>query len=754
MHLPRLKIEFKLLILFIIVAILPLVIDNLIWFTITKTQMTNNASTIIKEAANHAAQLTNEFLTNKLTGLIIHSQTEAVRTKNIPNATIELYNYLKQDTDLEDIILVDNNGKEILHVSQNKIYPLNELGDESSDPAYKLPSFGGGEKYISPVYKNTQGDVQVTLSIPIIVSHNLPNLQTLNTSAIGKFRTNSEISGVLVAKTKLSSLGKLLQNIKIGNTGYIFVVDSLGKLIFHPNKEPLKIYSAFLNSLPNNVSNVQQVNQAKNDKGQQALITYSHILTSQWRIIAQVPVNDVLGSIMQVEIFGVILFLITLVFTVMLSLEFSKNINTPIHALSIGASNFGQGNFAYRVNVESRDELEELAFVFNGMASNLSQSFQKLNADKEIITTEKNKLDFVLFNITDAIIALDKQRNIVIFNSVAEQLTGYAKEETIGKPIGDILTIYENDMEVDINTFAPIYPNDQKSQQEHIKDEIFFKPKAKLCSKRDKKLFIRFSSVILKKHHEHDLGFILTLHDITEELNLEKMKIDFVAIAAHELRTPLTIVKSYLSVFKNENTAQFSKQQNLFLNYIDSGVKQLTSLVENILDVTSIEKGTQAFNFQHIAWAPLVEQTVNDFTAQASTKHIALKFQNPETTINPVLADPIGIKEVIVNLIENAIKYTPNGGEVIVSLEEKDGEVITHIKDTGIGIPQSSLANLFTKFYRVTGEAGPAAKGTGLGLYIAKSIVQSHHGKIWVESTEGKGSIFSFSLPADIANLN
>ncbi len=754
MQLPKVKIEQKILLLFILVAIVPLLITNFVWLTISQNQILNNTSTLVREAASQGQLETSDFLKNKLVSLIVYSQTLPVRTKDIPNTTSELQNYIAQDPDIQDLILLDKNGNELVHVSRDKVYPVSQLKNDANDPSFKVPNFGGGEKYVSPVSIDAAGDQQVTLSIPIIISHNLPNIEDMNTSAIGTFRNSNEIAGVLEEKTELASLWKQLSTIKIDNSGYIYVVDENGKLIFSP-KTPTannastvlnkKEVAAFVNSLPSTSSTPEPVANSVDNQGKQVLTTYSQVLLTQWGIIARVPISDALSSVRQVEIFGIVLFLVMLIFITIISLGLAKNITTPIHILAAGAKQFGQGNFQSKVLINTRDELEDLASTFNDMAKNLQQAFARLNESNKKIAFERNKADLVLYNMTEAIIALDEKRNIVLFNTVAEKLTGYSQQEAIGKPIESIISLYEQDKPITANVYAP----ETSSDTAPAASEMFSKLQIQLQTNRGHKLPVRLTSVILHKNESSDITYILTIHDLTEELNLEKMKLDFVSIAAHELRTPLTIIRNYMSVFREENIAKLNNEQNMFLDNISRGVEQLTFLINNILDVTNIEKHNIKLHPVSVNWVGLVKQTVTDISPTAKSRNIMLVFQDSPTDLPHVIADEMKIHEVLANLIDNAIKYTPEGGRVMVSLEKQDDKIITHVKDSGIGIPEDARSHLFTKFYRVSSELAAGAKGTGLGLYIAKSIVELHHGEIWVDSVEGKGSTFSFSLPAD-----
>ncbi|MBI4040073.1 PAS domain-containing sensor histidine kinase [Candidatus Daviesbacteria bacterium] len=254
-------------------------------------------------------------------------------------------------------------------------------------------------------------------------------------------------------------------------------------------------------------------------------------------------------------------------------------------------------------------------------------------------------------------------------------------------------------------------------------------------------------AAMIKEGAKSNLGSIITIHDVSEEHELETMKMDFVSMAAHELRTPLTSIKGYLSVFINENKDKFDNDQMMFLNRINISAEQLTGLIENLLNVSRIERGVVTLNPEQVNWAENLQAVVNEFKNRAEEKRIDLSFTPATVPLPTIKVDKIRINEVLGNLLSNAIAYTQPGGKVIVWAESDGKNIATHIKDTGEGIPKEAIPHLFTKFFRVSGVLEQGSKGTGLGLYISKSIIEMHHGKIWVESELGKGSTFSFSLP-------
>lgn len=364
--------------------------------------------------------------------------------------------------------------------------------------------------------------------------------------------------------------------------------------------------------------------------------------------------------------------------------------------------------------------------------------YQEIKVSQEITSAERNKLAVVLSGIKDAVIAVDLNKKIITFNKSAENLTGMEIREVKNKPIDQVIKLFNQNNEVFSSQYCPIQTND-------FEGVVFQQQNLKMVSAR-KEACVNLISSKIKEGKNVNLGCILTLHDVGKERELEEMKIDFVSMAAHELRTPLTSIQGYLSVFINENKDKLNDEQNFFLNRAYTSIKHLMILVEDLLNVSRIEKGVTTIHFQPEDIVSIIKQTTSDFTKSAKEKSLELVFLEPEKPLPKVVADKFKISEVLSNLISNAITYTQTGGKIWISVEDKETEVVVHVQDNGQGIPKEILPHLFTKFYRFS-KKSEEPKGLGLGLYISKSIIQMHHGKIWVESEVNKGSTFSFSLP-------
>lgn len=356
------------------------------------------------------------------------------------------------------------------------------------------------------------------------------------------------------------------------------------------------------------------------------------------------------------------------------------------------------------------------------------------------LKAERNKLEITLASIVDAVIAVDLNRNIIIFNKAAEQLTGYTASDVLGKPLDPVVTIFDGTTQLSPSTFSPVSSSD-------FEGIVYKKEGLILSGLNGKRTPVNLLAGQIKEGKTANLGCILTIYDVSKEKELEEMKLDFVSLAVHELRTPLTSIRSYLYIFLRDYGTSLNSTQNTLLTRVNISAQKLSSLVENLLNVTRIEKGAVALDLQAVDWVKNVREVILETTDQAKEHKIDVSFVEPSVQTPKVLVDKFRINEVLMNLLVNAITYTSSGGEVVVWLEEKDHQLITHISDNGPGIPKEAIPHLFTKFFRVSGKLERGSKGTGLGLYIARSIVGMHNGKIWVQSQVGKGSTFSFSLP-------
>ncbi len=357
----------------------------------------------------------------------------------------------------------------------------------------------------------------------------------------------------------------------------------------------------------------------------------------------------------------------------------------------------------------------------------------ELTQAQQIALEEQNKLTSLLEGIKDGVVVINHNYQIVIFNPAAASLTGATQGQALTKPLDEIVVLQE--------TNQPYLAKDYAATNR----QTFFKEGVQLIGPNHQLLYVNLSVHKITDHSQ--LGWIITLHNVTEEQQLMRMKLDFASMAAHELRTPLTTIQGYLSFLQTPATLdKLTPAEQEFITKANMSTVRLNRLIENVLSVSKIEQGQLALTLQPAQSEKIIEKLIVEYTGLAQTKNLKLIFTSPPVPTPMVMADANKIEEVISNLVGNAVKYSERGS-VEISLHAQGDFVITSITDTGKGIPSESISKLFTKFFRVQGELKSGSKGTGLGLYICKNIIDAHGGKIWVESVLNQGSTFSFSLP-------
>jgi len=376
---------------------------------------------------------------------------------------------------------------------------------------------------------------------------------------------------------------------------------------------------------------------------------------------------------------------------------------------------------------------EVLAFV--GVVTDIRQ-VKTLITDVE---AERNKLSVALAGIADGVFVVTKDGKISLLNRAAEEMLGVKFSAMADKDADETFHLYEGDEAFKIRDLFP---------KEHLsKDQVIAtKKNVKMVGPGGKEVYVDLVSSGIAENDLVNLGAIITMHDVSKEVELEEMKLDFVSMAAHELRTPLTSIRGYLSVLQEEIAEKLDKDQRSFLDKAFISSSQLAALVENLLSVSRIERGALKVQAESAEWNPVVQEIFNNFTNLAQEKNVKLSLKLG-SGLPTAMVDKFRISEVLSNLIANALQYTNSNGSVtVVTKKDKDG-VLTQVIDTGQGIPASAIPKLFTKFFRVSGVLEQGSKGTGLGLYISKAIIDMHAGRIWVESELGKGSTFNFIVP-------
>jgi len=340
---------------------------------------------------------------------------------------------------------------------------------------------------------------------------------------------------------------------------------------------------------------------------------------------------------------------------------------------------------------------------------------------------ERNKTMAIIENLTDGVILLNKKKQIEIINSPATELFNIGKKEAIGKCFVDLLDI-ENIPE--------------------IKKILIDKDRIKNIYREEVTtldgLHLEITSVLLKDEIE-EKGFLIIIHDVTKEKLIEKMKTEFVSVAAHQLRTPLSTIKWTIRMILDGDVGEVSEEQRELLEQTYISNERMIRLINDLLDVSRIEEGRLLYNQEDTQIEDVLDSVIEASQEMLRNKNMVLEVNKKETPKVKIDKEKIGV--VIQNLLENAIKYTEQGGKIKITLDNDEKNVIFKIEDSGVGIPKSQQDRIFTKFFRAENVTRMETDGTGLGLYTTKNIVQAHKGQIWFESEENKGTTFYFTIP-------
>lgn len=408
-----------------------------------------------------------------------------------------------------------------------------------------------------------------------------------------------------------------------------------------------------------------------------------------------------------------------LILTLALGMGISMLISKPLTEMSAIAARMAEGDFSKKIYTHSDDEMGDLAKVLNRMAEEIKNKI-------EMVSHEGARLDAIISNMFEGIMLTDKKGEIVVMNPSLRKLFFVDSHPEGKKPI----EILRN------NKIQQITDDIIKTRQRLATEET-------LAALPEEKT-IRINGVPLIKDGELQ-GAILVFHDITELKRLERVRQDFVANVSHELRTPLSNIKGYSETLLS-GALEDKKNSMGFIEIIHHESERLAKIIDDLLDIAKIESGKMSMAFLPVDIRPVLNKVFEILKKSAADKSIGIQLLIP-ADIPKILADEGRLAQVLVNLLDNAIKYTLDHGIVTIRAVKTDGFVQIDIADTGIGIPEKDVSRIFERFYRIDKARSRELGGTGLGLSIAKHLVQSHGGKIWVESIVGKGSTFSFTMP-------
>jgi signal transduction histidine kinase len=674
--------------------------------------------------AQNAANTVQGFVQNRLIELRLTAHLGNLLGITPSGQEVVMEKLLGLEPDFRTVSLLDSHGNQMQLASELSIYGPSQ----PQDTAAILAQTQTGKDYISPVYiDKTTFEPQIVLATPV-------------TDAFGDFK------GVLTAELNLKSMWDVVDQINVGGGGQAYVVDSSGyliaysdttRVIAHENLSRLPEVSEFIHGM--NTLGLKDVSISKGIKNTLVASLHVSLGTPNWAVVIEVPVLNAYAPVVSNLASSLLVIVLSALIAAIAGFFLSRRITRPILELKDVAKKIGAGDLSARSDIVSTNEIGELAAAFNTMTQDLQDTGRKFYEEHARLVASIDGLEV-------GYIMTGSDNQIVLINNAARQLV-----------LGE--SVQENTNDLSFQTIAELLktsidlPNTLKSclDKWQVVD-------VKEVNYGNRVLHIFAGPILAKSATDKvtPIGCVILLEDITESIVAARSKDEFFSIASHELRTPLTAIRGNSSMMM-QYYADVLKDPTLkeMLSDIYESSNRLIAIVNDFLDVSRIEQGKIKFDFVEVELDKMVQQVSDEMKVALKEQKISIKVE-PKTLghLPKVAGDANRIKQVIYNLVGNAVKFTEPGGAVTVStakFKAESGDMLkVAVADTGRGIPIDAQKLLFRKFQQAGSSiiTRDTARGTGLGLYISKLLVEGMGGEISLEkSEEGKGSTFAFTLP-------
>jgi signal transduction histidine kinase/HAMP domain-containing protein len=737
-----------------------------------------------REMAQGAAFKIQQFVRDIEKTLRASTQAQEIVAAGLTESyRFELIKLLKVAPAITETVVLDADGRERFKVSRVRMLLPEDLRDRSMAEAFM--GARGGRSYFGQVYFVRESEPYMTIAVPVE-------------------RFAGDALGVLIAEVNLKYVWEVVSRIKVGQAGYIYVVSATGDLIAHPDIS-LVLQKRRVKDLPQvqaALAGGSSVSMAQpNLLGQKVFAASARIADLGWAVVVERPAAEAYSPLYASILRTSILLLLGLGMAVLASFIIGRRVVRPVEMLRQGAARIGAGDLDYRLEIKTGDELQALADEFNRMTAqlqesranlerqveertrDLARSVEELRALGEVSQAVSSSLDLhtVLTTIVDRAIQLSAANGGVIYeydevtqefrlrasHGVEKELTEILRtarirvgEGAIGTAAATRAPVQVPDMLDEGGTVLPqVRPILARSgyrsllavplliEQQIFGGLVIYRPESGSFSPEVVNLLQTFATQSVLAIQNARL--FREIEDKGHQIEIaSKHKSQFLANMSHELRTPLNAILGYTELIMDDIYGDVPEKIRDVLDRVQKSGHHLLSLINAVLDLSKIEAGQLTLSLSDYSIKELV------YTAMTSVESLAAEKQlNMAAELAPDL--PIGrgderrIAQVLLNLLGNAMKFT-DAGEVTIHVTTADGDFLVAVADTGPGISDEDQAKIFEEFQQADSSSTKQKGGTGLGLAIAKRIVEMHGGRIWVESSLGKGSTFWFTLPVRV----
>ncbi len=662
--------------------------------------------------AGSAAGSVRGFVEGRFSELEAAARFNNLATMSPETRTLALERLLGSDTSFRWITFSGMTDVQLSKVSRSSsLVPEESIGERIQTGLHDTV-IGQGKRYISQVLID-----QITNEPLVIMAVPLKDVF-------------GDVKGTLAAEVNLKFMWDLVGKLTIGKNGLAYVVDRGGNLIAfgdvsrvlqRDNLARIQEVNDFINGLPS-----PSITLSKGILDTYVVSTYAPLGMPDWAVVVEVPVTEAYAALIRFAELSFLILIFSLVLALVVGSFLSERITKPIIYLRNVAEEIRKGNLGVHIRVDSNDEIGQLAGSFNDMTGRLAELIRELREEQARLLASIN-------NLTLGFILADVHGHIILKNSAVDGIFELGKTNVMVETVAAAL-----ESALDFKAHAAECMRTRNVVE--LKEVTFGK----------KILRAVFTPIVMVRDHEEVIGYVLLVEDITEAKLLERTRDEFFLIASHELRTPLTAIRGNIEMIQEFYGAKIKDKEVLdMISDVHDASIRLISLVNDFLDVSHIEQHRIDLKKEPIDLVTTAKGVVHELGNLAAKKDIALSLDAaPDVPL--AVGDKERTKQILFNLVGNAINYTPKGSVTVAVRKEERHAVKVLVTDTGVGIKEGSRQFLFKKFQQA-GEnimTRGVTKGTGLGLYISKLLIEDMGGTIQLEkSEEGKGSTFSFTLP-------
>jgi signal transduction histidine kinase/HAMP domain-containing protein len=528
----------------------------------------------------------------------------------------------------------------------------------------------------------------------------------------------SELLGVVMVAEPLQSLLNQIKEVSVARRVTVYADDghvlATTLSVDEPQREEeLTISPAFFQAVTSNPTRTPQ--QERTVLGHQYRFAY-FVFWVLDRPLGVMSIGLESSFVPQTGTWGrfqfTVIFSLAMVAVIGIGYIVSRRIIIPIMQLVRTSRAVAQGDLTQRTRIKSNDEIGRLAATFDQMTESLAQRTKELERLLREKRQEASRIQAILDSITDGVLMEEQADQIAVLNPAAQELLALLSEQ--------------------FNAMKPVRVLEETEDTRRF--EI-----------GDRVISTQTSPVLMPDGKQ--LGKVTVIRDVTRETEVDRLKDEFISQISHELRTPLTNIKGYGDLLKAMGDS-LDFQQLRFVETIHHHTEHLEEMIAQLLDFTQLEAGNLGLRFEPMSLESVVRHVAESWVERFKEKEIKF-FVHVDGVVPEMMGDERRLRWALTNLVENAFNYTPEGGEVTLSLVADQDSITVQVADTGVGIAPEDQVHLFTRFYRVSLERTVDVRGSGVGLYVAKAIVEGHGGEIGVESELGEGSTFAINLPLD-----